>query len=124
MRARGGISIFLRILLVFMAVNIATSAILIVVAYLFSKETIGKHTRESVAQQVAAIADNFQNQYGDSLRNTISALADSSALEDYLMAPTQEKSIVAQKVEQFFVRTMRNLPSMHSALFVDASGEV
>ena len=124
MRARGGISIFLRILLVFMSVNIATSAILIVVAYLFSKETIAKHTRESVVQQVAAIADNFQKQYGDSLRNTISTLADSSALEDYLMAPAHEKPIVAQKVEQLFVRTMRNSPSMHSALFVDAGGEV
>lgn len=123
-RAGRSLHLFLRILLVFMSVNIATSAILIIVAYLFSKETIAKHTRESVAQQVAAIADNFQKQYGDSLRNTISALADSSALEDYLMAPAHEKPIVAQKVEQLFVRTMRNLPSMHSALFAEAGGEV
>ncbi len=39
-----GVSIFVRILIVFMAVNIATSAVLIVVAYMFSTSSIDRTT--------------------------------------------------------------------------------
>ena len=123
-RGKQGISVFLRILLVFMAVNVATSTILIVVAYLFNSDTIEKRTREGVAQQVAAIRENFHKQYGETLQNTIHLLAESPALEEYLMAPTSEKLILAQKFEHLVGRTTRNLVNLRSIRFVDSNGDV
>ena len=119
-----GISIFLRILIIFMSVNVLTSAILIVVAYLFNSETIAKRTRESVTQQVASIRDTYQKQYGDTLKSSIRALAESDALEAYLMATTSVKLITAQKVERLFSRELKNSPSLHSARYVDSAGDV
>ena len=86
-----GVSIFVRILLVFMSVNIATSTVLILIAYWFSSETIEKRTKESIAQQISIIRENFEVHHGAILHSTLHALADSTALEDYLMAPEAEK---------------------------------
>ncbi|MGB7990386.1 MAG: response regulator [Candidatus Methylophosphatis roskildensis] len=123
-RETKGISIFLRILAIFMAINFATSAIVIVVAYLFNSETIARRTRESVTQQVSAIRDTYEKQYGDALKSTIRELAESEALDSYLTASQPLKLIVAQKVERTFVRGLKNVPSLQSARFVDADGHV
>ena len=107
-----------------MSVNVATSAVLIVVAYLFNGETIDKRTRESVSQQVVAIRDNFENNYSSILRNTTRSLVDSPALQDYLLTPDAEKLIVVQKVEHLLGHTMKNAPSLRDMRFADAAGEV
>ena len=119
-----GVSIFARILIVFMAVNIATSAVLIVIAYMFSTSSIDRRTKESVSRQVIAIRDNFENNYSSILRNTTRALIDSPALQDYLLTPEAEKLIVVQKVERLLVQTMGNSPSLRGMRFADAKGAV
>ena len=124
LRESKGISIFLRILVIFMAINFATSAIVIVVAYLFNSETIERRTRESVTQQVSGIRDTYQKQYGEVLKSAIRELAESEALDGYLTASDPIKLIVAQKVERTFVRALRNSPSLQSARFVDTDGRV
>src|ERR1043166_9154345 len=123
-RQKKGISIFVRILLVFMSVNIATSAVLIVIAYFFSSGSIEKRTKESISQQVGTIRDNFEKQYGKILQSTIHSLAQSSALEDYLLASDTEKLVLSQKVEHLFVQTIKDFSSLQSIRFVDFKGDV
>jgi signal transduction histidine kinase/DNA-binding response OmpR family regulator/HPt (histidine-containing phosphotransfer) domain-containing protein len=123
-RASTGVSIFARILLVFMSVNIATSVVLILTAYLFSSRSIETRTKESIAQQIGTIRDNFDHHYGAILRHTLRSLADSTALEDYILTPDAEKLLVAQRVEQLLVHTMKDSPSLQSIRFVDSAGDV
>jgi two-component system sensor histidine kinase/response regulator len=119
-----GISIFARILIVFMVVNITTSAGLILIAYLFNGSLIEKRAKESIFQQIAGIRDNFENNYSSPVRRTLHSLADSPILEDYLLTPDAEKLIVVQKVEQLLVQTMKNSPTLQGIRFADAAGDV
>ncbi len=119
-----GISIFLRILIVFMAVNIATSGILIALAYAFSLRSLEKRAKESIAQQIAVIRDNFERQYGENLKRTIRAKTASSVLDDYLMASAAEQLILKKRIERLFLRTIDDFKSYHSISFVDADGDV
>jgi two-component system sensor histidine kinase/response regulator len=119
-----GISIFARILIVFMVVNITTSAGLILIAYLFNGSLIEKRAKESIFQQIAGIRDNFENNYSSIVRRTLHSLADSPILEDYLLTPDAEKLIVVQKVEQLLVQTMKNSPTLQGIRFADAAGDV
>src|SRR5262245_4154784 len=119
-----GVSIFVRILVVFMSVNIATSAVLILIAYLFSTDSIERRTKESISQQIGTIRDNFENHYSTILRSTLRSLADSSALDEYLLAPDVEKVIVAQKIEALLVQTINNFPSLQGIRFADFKGDI
>ena len=119
-----GVSIFVRILLVFMSVNIVTSAVLVLIAYLFSSNSIEKRTKESISQQISAIRDNFETHYSTVLRSTLRSLADSSVLDDYILTPDAEKLIIAPKVEQLLVQTMKDFPSLQGIRFADFTGDV
>ncbi|ETW97957.1 MAG: hypothetical protein ETSY2_43575 [Candidatus Entotheonella gemina] len=119
-----GISIFLRMLIVFMAVNIATSGFLIAVAYVFSLRSLEKRTKENIAQQIAVIRDNFERQYGANLKRTIRALTASSILDDYLMASASEQLILKKRIERLFLRTMHDFGSYQSISFVNADGDI
>ncbi|PON13063.1 hypothetical protein C2W62_36330 [Candidatus Entotheonella serta] len=119
-----GISIFLRILIVFMAVNIATSGILMIVAYVFSLRTLEKRTKESMTQQIAEIRDNFERQYGDDLKRTLRALTAASVLDDYLMASVADRPALQERVERLFLQTLDDFKSYHSISFVDADGDI
>ena len=90
-----GISIFLRILVVFLLVNIATSSILIVLAYNFSRDSLERRTKENIAQQIDTIHQIFSHQYIGALKRSLSTIAASTALNDYLQA-----SVAEQIVEQ------------------------
>ncbi len=119
-----GVSIFRRILSVFMLVNIVTSAVLIWIAYLFSSGSMERRTKDTISQQVGAIRDNFEKQYGKVLKSTIRWLANSSALDDYLAASSDEKRMIGPKVEQQFVQTIKDFNGLQSISFVDSRGEV
>ncbi len=119
-----GISIFLRILIVFMAVNIATSGILMIVAYVFSLRTLEKRTKESMTQQIAEIRDNFERQYGDDLKRTLRALTVASVLDDYLMASVADRPALQERVERLFLQTLDDFKNYHSISFVDADGDI
>ncbi len=119
-----GISIFVRILLSFLLINVVTSAILIYVSYEFSSESMEKRTRETIAQQVATIQYNFEKQYGANLKRTIQTLISSSMLDDYLFASASEQLILGKKIERLFVQTIQGFESYHSIRFVDADGQV
>ena len=119
-----GTSIFLRILLVFMLVNIVTSSALIYLAYNFNRESIERRTEENIAQQIETIRNGFTNAYRVNLNRSLRNLAASSTLNDYLLAPDIEKLIYQAKLEAMFLQTLKNDDALQEAMFVDHLGNM
>ena len=99
-KRKKGISIFVRILIVFLCVNIVTSGTLMVIAFAFHRKSIEKRTKETVSQQLEILRDNFENDYRSNLRKSLEVLASSSSLDDYLAASDNGKKILGKKIEQ------------------------
>ena len=119
-----GTSIFVRILVVFLLVNIVTSSILIWLAYGFSHDLVQKRTKENVKQQLAIIHDNFNHEFPIDLKRSIEYLASSSTLDEYLLASKAGKQIAGKKYEKIFRRMLKGHRNYHSIAFVDADGHV
>lgn len=118
------ISIFVRILVVFLCVNVPTSGILIYIAYAFSSASIEKRTKENIVQQVASMHDNFEKHYGANLKRMMQALSSSSLLDEYLFTSEAEKLVLAKKIERLFLQTVKSFESYHSIRFIDSTGDV
>ncbi len=119
-----GISIFLRILFVFMMVNIATSSILIFLAYDFSRDSTERRTKETIAQQIDTIHQIFDHQLITDLKRSLSTVAASSALDDYLQASTVERVVAQKKLERMFLQLVRDFEDFQGASFVNGDGEM
>ncbi len=119
-----GISIFLRILVVFLCVNIVTSGILMVAAFVFHRNAIEKRTKEAVTQQLEILHDNFANDYQQDLKRSLEVLVSSSLLDDYISVSKFEKTILSKKIEQMFKQTIKTFHTFHNIRFVDAEGNV
>ena len=123
-KRKNGLSIFVRILIVFICVNIATSGILMVVAFDFHRESIEKRTKETVAQQIEILCHDFENDYRLNLKKSLDALVSSSILDDYLSVSDSEKKILSKKLEQLFIQIIKSHVTYHSIQFVDADGNI
>jgi signal transduction histidine kinase len=119
-----GISIFVRILIVFLGVNIASSGILLVIAYAFHRKAIEKRTKETVTQQLEILHENFENDYRLDLKRSLERLASSSLLDDYLTVSEFEKKILSKKIELLFLQTIKTNKTYQNIRFVDADGNV
>ena len=123
-KSKKGISIFARILIVFLGVNIATSGILLVIAFAFHRKAIEKRTKETVTQQLEILHDNFENDYRLDLTRSLETLASSSLLDDYLTVSEFKQKIVSKKIELLFLQTIKTSKTYQSIRFVDADGNV
>ena len=112
-KSKKGISIFVRILIVFLCVNIATSGILMVIAFAFHRKAIEKRTKETVTQQLEILHDNFENDYRLDLKRSLEVLVSSSLLDDYLTVSEFEKTILSKKIEQMFKQTIKTCKTYH-----------
>jgi signal transduction histidine kinase len=119
-----GISIFVRILIVFLCVNIATSGILLVIAFAFHRKAIEKRTKETITQQLEILNDNFENDYRLDLKRSLEVLVSSSILDDYISVSEFEKAILSKKIEQMFKQTIKTCQTYHNIRFVDTDGNV
>ena len=118
-----GTSIFMRILIVFLTVNIITSSVVIFSAYVFSAQSVKKRAQEAVLQQLATIKDKFENEYQINLQRSLHGLLQSSILDDYLGASEEETLIIGQKLERLFLRTVDGLVHFKGISFVDQDGD-
>jgi PAS domain S-box-containing protein len=118
------ISIFVRILIVFLCVNIITSGILLVIAFGFHRQSIEMRTKEVVAQQLEILRDNFENEYRLNLKRSLDVLVSSSIIDDYLTVSEFEKRILGKKIEQMFSQTMKTYRTYKCIRFVEADGRV
>jgi signal transduction histidine kinase len=119
-----GISIFVRILIVFLCVNVATSGILVVIAYEFHRKAIEKRTKETVTQQLEILHENFENDYRLDLKRSLETLVSSSLLDDYLAVSEVKKKILSKKIELMFLQSIKTGKTYHNIRFVDADGNV
>jgi signal transduction histidine kinase len=123
-KSKTGISIFVRILIVFFCVNIATSGILLVVAFAFHRKAIEERTKETITQQLEILHDNFENDYRLDLKRSLEVLVSSSILDDYLTVSEFEKAILGKKIKQMFKQTIKTCKTYHNICFVEADGNV
>ena len=123
-KRKDGISIFVRILIVFMCVNIATSGILMVIAFAFHRKSIEKRTKETVTQQLEILRHDFENDYRLNLKKSLDVLVSSSLLDDYLSVSDSEKKILSKKIEQLFIQIMKSHKTYHNIRFVNADGNI
>lgn len=115
-----GISIFARILIVFLCVNIVTSGAILFIAYNFHRKSIEKRTKETVTQQLDILRRNFEHDYRLNLKRALDVLASSSILDDYLTVSSTEKKLLQKKIEQMFLQTLKTNETFYSIQFVDA----
>ena len=110
--------------MVFLCVNIITSGILVVAAFIFHRNAIEKRTKEAVTQQLEILHDNFDNDYQQDLKRSLEVLVSSSLLDDYISVSKFEKAILSKKIEQMFKQTIKTFQTFHNIRFVDADGNV
>ncbi len=122
-RNKKGVSIFRRILSVFMFANILTSASLIWIAFLFSSGSMEKRTKETISQQVGTIRDNFEKQYGSVLKSTINRLVNLSSLDEFHLARGAKRRTIGQRLERQFVQIVKDFNSLQSIRFINSAGE-
>ncbi|MDM8542590.1 ATP-binding protein [Desulfococcaceae bacterium HSG9] len=123
-KKKSGISIFARILIIFICVNIATSGILMTIAFTFHRQSIEHRTKETVTQQLEILRDNFENDYRHNLKKTLEMLVSSSILDDYIAVSDYEKKILSKKIEQQFIQTIKTHKTYHCIRFIDADGNI
>ena len=119
-----GISIFLRILTVFLLVNVTTSSVLIYLAYNFNRNSIERRVEETIVQQIEIIRDGFRNSYRQNLERSLRFLTSSSALNDYLAAPEAEKLVYHMKLERVFLQALKDDETFRDGHFIDSRGHV
>lgn len=110
--------------MVFLCVNIITSGILVVAAFIFHRNAIEKRTKEAVTQQLIILHDNFDNDYQQDLKRSLEVIVSSSLLDDYISVSKFEKAIVGKKIEQMFKQTIKTFQTFQNIRFVDADGNV
>ena len=96
--------IFHRLLLAFMAVGVLISLPLIYVSFQFSKDSARLRTQQSITQQIAIIAANFEQEFGIGLQRSLKQLTSSEALAQYLSASQDERIVNAKQLETSFLK--------------------
>ncbi len=117
-----GLSIFSRLLIVFLSINIVTGAALIFFGYSFSSRSLENRAMVTIEQQMLSITRRFEREFRVDLKRTISRLVSSTLLDDHLFASKAEQVITAKRMEQLFTQTTREFPSFEGISFVNLDG--
>ena len=120
--SKNGLSIFARLLIAFLLVNIATASSLIFSGYLFTNSAVEKRTKEAITQQVEAIANHFNQEYRINLNRTMDGLVSSLQLDDYLLASGAQRLVAIRKLERLFKQTIAEYEGYEAVSFVDLNG--
>lgn len=117
-----GSSIFIRLLLIFLTINIFTSIALLIITYAFILDSTEKRAKESIIQQLSTISVDFQNRYSNLLRLNIKSFA--IHLDDYLFASESEQEVLARNIGYFFLKATEGLSHYQSVSFINREGDV
>ena len=115
-------SLFSRLCFAFIGVTIPTCSLLMVAAYLFSRQTVEQYVQESLVQQVAATSQSFLHEHSVNAIRTLRTLASSPLLDEYLAVSELEKAIIGRKIERLFLQTSTDFRNIRSIAFVDYTG--
>ena len=117
-----GLSLFGRLLAAFLCITILTCSVLMVAAYLFSKQLIEQEVKTSLVSQIAATSNSFQHEHRINMTRTLRTLATSPFLDEYLSASELEQAIIGKSLERLFLQTIADFRSVRQVAFVDYTG--
>ncbi len=116
--------IFHRLLLAFLAVGAIISAPLIYVSFEFSKGSARLRTEQSIAQQIAIISANFEQEFGLGLQRSLKQITSAEALALYLSSSQDERIVHAKALEFSFLKMQSDYDSYSGIYYTDAEGRM
>jgi len=116
--------IFHRLLLAFLAVGAIISAPLIYVSFEFSKDSARLRTEQSITQQIAVIAANFEQEFGLGLQRSLKQLTSSESVALFLSSSQDERNVNAKALESSFLRMQTDYDSYSGIYYADAEGNM
>jgi len=117
-----GLSLFMRMLIAFIAVVILVSGTLTWASYVFNRRSIEQHTAENILQQFRAIEYHFGYESRVDMVKDLRILASNPVLDDFIMSSPVEREVGARAVERLFLGAMKYHESFEGVYFVDTLG--
>ena len=117
-------AIFHRLLLAFLGVGVLIGVPLIVVSLDFSRDSARLRTEQSVTQQIAIVAANFEQEFGLGLNRSLKQITSSDALSQYLSASQDERLVNARGLETSFLRSQTDYEIYSGIYYVDVFGHL
>ena len=117
-------AIFHRLLLAFLAVGVLIGVPLIVVSLDFSRDSARLRTEQSVTQQMAIVAANFEQEFGLGLNRSLKQITSSDALTQYLSASQDERLVNARGLETSFLKSQTDYEIYSGIYYVDVDGHL
>ena len=121
-RDNKGLSIFVRLLVSFVAVVIIMSGLLTAIFYVFSRKSIEKQTEEYVQQQFQTVSHHFRSELRNMLVKDLQLLASNPLLDDFIMSSEGERELNARGVERSFLESLKASRSYQSITYINADG--
>ncbi len=118
-----GLSIFSRLLLVFLGTVLIISGLLTAVFYIHSKKSVEKHTEEHIAQQFANMKQHFYHQIRDVLLKDLQLLTSNPILDKFMTSTINESQLIAREVEKLFLESIQYTDNYQSISFIDYLGQ-
>ena len=116
-----GLSLFYRLLLVFLGTVIIVSGLLTVISYIFSKNSLEKHTQERITQEFVNLSHEFEHELKTVLIKELQILASNPVLDNFIMSSLIEKEINARSLERLFLQSITYTDSYESISVTRAS---
>ena len=117
-------AIFHRLLLAFLGVGVLIGVPLIVVSLDFSRDSARLRTEQSVTQQIAIVAANFEQEFGLGLNRSLKQITSSDALTQYLSASQDERMVNARGLETSFLKSQVDYEIYSGIYYVDVFGQL
>ena len=115
---------FLRVLTWLLTVNLGAAAVLIYIAYTFSKDSLAEQAKETIGQQVSVFAEALDREHLNDMLTMQKALETSQNMEDYLQVSDAERLILARRIEREFIQIQKDNPDILGIYFYDESGSM
>ncbi len=115
-------SFFLRVLAALLLVNLASAAVLIYIAYTFSRDSLSTQAKESITQQVSVFSESLAKERFSDMLMMLKALENSQNMDDFLQVSIAERLILARRIERQFIQIQENNPDIEGLYFYDESG--
>ena len=115
---------FLRMLAALLAVNLASAAVLIFIAYTFSRDSLSSQARETITQQVAVFADSLADKRLNDVLTMQKALENSQNMEDFLQVSDAERLILGRRIEREFIQLQKDNPDIIGLYYYDENGTI
>lgn len=123
-RAGSRMPIFQRLLLAFLAVGLMISIPLMLVSFVFNKNSSRLRTEQNISQQLAIITQAFEQEFGVGLRRSLRQTTSSEALAHYLSASIAERIVNARGLETYFLRLQTDYENYSGVYYVNAEGSM